>query len=119
MCPGSHESADTQRGGRTRKGNVWLRAQLVQAAYAAGRTKGTDLEAQDRRLAARRGKSRATVVVRHSILVIIYHVVRDGTVYEDRGPHYFVERDRQGTERRLVRQREGLGYTVSLEPRAA
>ncbi|MHB8645477.1 MAG: IS110 family RNA-guided transposase [Thermomicrobiales bacterium] len=119
MCPGSHESAGKQQGGRTRKGNVWLRAQLVQAAHAAGRTKGTYLEAQYRRLAARRGKSRAAVAVGHTILVIIYHVVRDGTIYEDLGPHYFAERDRQGTERRLVRQLEGLGYTVSLEPRAA
>ncbi len=50
--------------------------------------------------------------------MIIYHIMRDGTIYEDLCPHYFVERDRQGTERRLVRQLEGLGYTVSLEPRA-
>jgi transposase len=57
--------------------------------------------------------------VGHTILVIIYHIVRDGTVYEDLGPHYFVERDRQGAERRLVHQLEGLGYTVTLEPRAA
>lgn len=119
MCPGSHESAGKQHGGRTRKGNVWLRAQLVQAAHAAARKKGTYLEAQYRRLAARRGKSRAAVAVGHSILVIIYHIMRDGTVYEDLGPHHFAERDRQGTERRLVHQLEGLGYTVTLEPRAA
>ena len=119
MCPGSNESAGTQRGGRTRKGNAWLRAQLVQAAHAAARKKGTYLEAQYRRLAARRGKSRAAMAVGHTILVIIYHIVRDGTVYEDLGPHYFAERDRQGTERRLVRQLEGLGYTVTLEPHAA
>jgi transposase len=119
MCPGSHESAGKQHGGKTRKGNAWLRAQLVQAAHAAGRTKGTYLQAQYRRLAARRGKSRAAVAVGHTILVIIYHLLRDGTVYEDLGPHYFVQRDRQGTERRLVRQLEGLGYSVTLEPRAA
>jgi transposase len=119
MCPGSHESAGKQRSGRTRKGNAWLRAQLVQAAHAAGRTKGTYLEAQYRRLAARRGKSRAAVAVGHTILVIIYHLMREGTVYEDLGPHYFVQRDRQGAERRLVRQLEGLGYSVTLAPRAA
>jgi transposase len=119
MCPGSHESAGRQQSGKTRKGNAWLRAQLVQAAHAAGRTKGTYLQAQYRRLAARRGKSRAAVAVGHTILVIIYHLLRDGTTYEDLGPHYFMQRDRQGTERRLVRQLEGLGYTVTLEPRAA
>jgi hypothetical protein len=119
MCPGSHESAGKQHSGRTRKGNVWLRAQLVQAAHAAGRTKGTYLQAQYRRLAARRGKSRAAVAVGHTILVIIYDLLRDGTTYEDLGPQYFVQRDRQGAERRLVRQLEGLGCSVTLEPRAA
>ncbi len=59
------------------------------------------------------------MAVGHTILVIIYHLLRDGTIYEDLGPHNFLERDRKGTERRLVRQLEGLGYTVSLEPRAA
>ncbi len=119
MCPGSDESAGKRRSGRTRKGNPWLRVLLVQAAHAAARTKGTYLGAQYRRLAARRGKSRAAVAVGHSILVIIYHLLRDGTLYQDLGPGYFDERDRQATQRRLVRRLEGLGYKVTLEPTAA
>jgi hypothetical protein len=96
-----------------------IRALLVQAAHAAARTRGTYLAAQYRRLAARRGKSRAAVAVGHTLLVIVYHVLRHGTDYRDLGPHYFDERDRQAVERRLVRRLEGLGYTVALEPRAA
>jgi transposase len=119
MCPGSDESAGKRRSGRTRKGNPWLRVLLVQAAHAAARKKGTYLGAQYRRLAARRGRSRAAVAVGHSILVVIYHLLRDGTVYHDLGPRYFDERDRQATERRLVRRLEGLGYKVTLEPTAA
>jgi transposase len=119
MCPGNDESAGKRRSGRTRKGSPWLRALLVQAAHAAARKRGTYLAAQYRRLAARRGKSRAAVAVGHSILVIIYHLLRDGTEYDDLGPRYFDERDRQGVERRLVRRLEGLGYRVSLEPAAA
>ena len=119
MCPGSQESAGKRRSGRTRKGNPWLRVLLVQAAHAAARTKGTYLGAQYRRLAARRGKSRAAVAVGHSILVIIYHLLREGTLYQDLGPGYFDERDRQATQRRLVRRLEGLGYKVTLEPTAA
>ena len=57
MCPGNHESAGKRQSGRTRKGNPWLRSALAEAAQAAGRTKGTDLGAQYRRLAARRGKN--------------------------------------------------------------
>jgi transposase len=118
MCPGNHESAGKRRSGRTRKGSPWLRALLVQAAHAGARKKDTYLGAQYRRLAARRGKSRAAVAVGHTILIIVYHLLRDGTVYHDLGPHYFDERDRRAVERRLVHRLEGLGYTVFLEPAA-
>jgi transposase len=118
MCPGNHESAGKRRSGRTRKGSPWLRALLVQAAHAGAHKKDTYLGAQYRRLAVRRGKSRAAVAVGHSILVIAYHLLRDGTIYHDLGPHYFDERDRRAVERRLVHRLEGLGYTVSLKPAA-
>jgi transposase len=119
MCPGNRESAGKRQSGKTRKGSPWLRTLLVQAAHAAGRTKGTYLAAQYRRLTARRGRNRAAIAVGHSILVSIYHMIQRGTAYGDLGPQYFDRRDQQAVERRLVRRLEGLGYTVSLEPRAA
>jgi transposase len=118
MCPGNHESGGKRRSGATRKGSPWLRACLVQAAHAAARTKGTYLAAQYRRLAARRGRAKAAVAVAHSILVIAYHVLLDGTVYGDLGGNYFDQRDRQAVERRLVHRLQGLGYTGSLIPAA-
>ncbi|HEX6507677.1 MAG TPA: IS110 family transposase [Chloroflexota bacterium] len=118
ICPGNYRSAGKQRSGKTRKGDPWLRALLVQAAHAAARRKGTYLAAQYARLAARRGKSRAAVAVAHSILVIAYHLLERGTDYQDLGPNYFEERDRQATQRRLVRRLEGLGFTVTLESTA-
>jgi transposase len=115
LCPGNNESAGKRHSGKTRKGSPWLRACLVQAAHAAARTKGTYLAAQYRRLAARRGRAKAAVAVAHSILIIAYHVLTQGTDYRDLGGNYFDERDRQGVERRLVHRLEGLGYTVSLQ----
>jgi transposase len=117
MCPGNNESAGKRQSGRTRRGNRWLRTLLVEAAQAAGRTKGTYLGAQYRRLAARRGKKRAAVAVGHSILVIIYHLLTEGREYEDLGAQFFDERDRQRVERRLVRRLEALGYDVTLATR--
>ena len=115
LCPGNHESGGKRRSGSTRKGSPWLRACLVQAAHAAARTKGTYLAAQYRRLAARRGKAKAAIAVAHSILIIVYHLLTEGTVYCDLGGNYFDERDRQAVERRLVHRLEGLGYRVSLQ----
>jgi transposase len=74
MCPVNQASAGKRQSGKTRKGSPWLRALLIQAAHAAGRTRQTYLAAQYHRLAARRGKKRAAVAVGHTILVIVYYL---------------------------------------------
>ena len=118
MCPSNDESAGKRRSGRTRRANPWLRAALVEAAHAAARTKNSYLGALYHRLAARRGKKRATVAVGHALLVTAYHLLKDGTVYRDLGPAHFDERDRAAVERRLVHRLERLGYKVTLETAA-
>jgi transposase len=119
MCPGNNESAGKRKSGKTRKGNPWLRSILVEAARAAAHTKGTYLSAHYHRLAKRRGSKRAAVAVGHTILVITYHLLKNGTTYTDLGGDYFDQRDRQAVERGLIRRLEGLGYKVSLDPIAA
>jgi transposase len=114
MCPGNHESGGKRLSGKTRKGSKWLRAALVEAAHAAAHTRATYLGVQYRRLAARRGANRAAVAVGHTILVIIYHLVRDGGTYTELGATYFDQRDQARVQRRLVSRLESLGYTVQL-----
>jgi transposase len=116
VCPGNDQSAGKRRSGRTARGSPWLKRALVQAAWAASRTKGTYLAALYRRLAARRGRKRALVAVGHTLLGIIYHLLRRGEDYTDLGGDYFERRDRDRLTRRLVRRLEGLGHKVSLEP---
>jgi transposase len=116
LAPGNNESAGKRRRGQTRKGSPWLRAALVEAAHAAGRTKNTYLGAQFRRFLPRKGKKRAAVAVAHSILILIYHLLTQREPYRDLGTTYFDLRDRQAVERRLVRRLEALGYAVSLRP---
>jgi len=89
MCPGNDESAGKRRSGRTPKGNPWLKRALVQAAWAASHTKGTYLAAYYRRLAARRGRKRALVALGYALLGIIYHMMRNRTLYADLGGDYF------------------------------
>ena len=115
LCPGNHESAGKRLGGRTRRGNPWLRALLIEAAWAAGRTR-TYLGSPFRRLAARKGRKKAAVAVAHAILRIIYHLLTRRADYRDLGADYLDRRDRQAVERRAVRRLEGLGYTVHLAP---
>src|SRR5215218_5766987 len=118
ICPGHDESAGKRRSGKTRKGDRWLRTALIEAANSAsGRTRGTYLNAQYLRLKSRRGHSKAIVAVAHSILVSAYHVLNEERSYEDLGGDYFARRqDTEQLTRRLVRQLERLGQSVTLEP---
>jgi transposase len=116
LCSGNRESAGKRQSGKTTKGNRWLRTTLVQVAWAASHTKDTYLAAQYRRLAGRRGKKRALVALGHTILVIIYHLLRDQTTYRELGPDYFDRLDTERLTRTLVRRLERLGHKVTLQP---
>jgi transposase len=115
VAPGNHESAGKRTSGKARKGNRFLRTTLVQAAHAAAHTKGTYLSAQYRRLAARRGKKRATLAVAHSILVMAYYMIQRREPYRDAGADFFDRLQPEDTARRLVKRLESLGYQVSLQ----
>jgi len=115
MAPGNNESAGKRKSGRTKKGNKTLRSALVEAARAASKTKDTYLSAQYRRIAARRGKNRAAVAVGHTILVIIYHILKKRQPYIELGADYFDKRKKQTVVKNTVKRLEALGYKVTLE----
>jgi transposase len=115
MCPGNNESAGKRRSGKTTKGSRYLRAALVQAAWAASHQKGIYLAAQYKRLVKRMGKKKALIAVGHSILVIAYHVVQTRTKYQDLGGDYFERRNVATQRKRLIRQLESLGVKVTVE----
>lgn len=118
LCPGEKESAGKRLSGRTRRGNVWLRRALTQAAWAASFTKGSYFKALYHRLAARKGKKRAIVAVAHAMLVTGYMVVATGISYQDLGADYFDRIDRERLTKRLVKRLESLGHKVDLQPAA-
>ena len=116
MCPGNDESAGKRKSGKTAKGSRWLRQILTQAAWAASHTKGTYLAAQYRRLAARRGKKRALVAVGHTLLVILYHLLKDHTTYAELGGDFLERLEPDQLTRHLVKRLEKLGQNVILQP---
>jgi transposase len=120
ICPGNEESAGKRKRSRTTKGDVWLRRALCQAAWAAARKKDSYLQAQYRRLAGRRGKKRAAMAVGHSLLVVIYALLKDPDLqYHDLGGNYFDTLDPERLRRHLVKRLESLGYEITLAPRTA
>jgi len=114
-CPGNNESAGNRRSGKTTTGSRYLRAALVQAAWAASQQKGTYLATPYQRVGKRMGKKKALVAVGHSILVIASHVVQTRTTYQDLGGDSFERRNVATQRKRGIRQLESLGVKVTVE----
>jgi transposase len=117
VCPGNDESAGKRRSGRSGKANKWLRSTLTEAANAAAKTKDSYLAAQYQRLRGRRGHSKAVTAVGHSILTAAWHMLHNGELYNDLGGDYFTRQNPDRLTKRLVRQLEALGHSVTLQPR--
>lgn len=119
LCPGHNESAGKQKSARTRKGNQKLRSSLIEAARAASRAKDTYLSSQYHRIAARRGANRAAVAVAHSILIIVYHILKRKQPYIELGPTYYEEKKRNMIIRQSLKKLESLGLKVTVESAAS
>ncbi len=117
VSPGNDQSAGKRRSGKTGKGNKWLRATLTEAANAAARTKNSYLAAQYQRLRGRRGHSKAITAVGHSILTAAWHMLQTGELYPTSAATTSPAKTQTGITKRLVRQLEALGHTVTLQPR--
>jgi len=118
ICPRNDESAGKRRSNRQRKGANWLKTTLVQCALAAAKKKGSYLQAQFHRIKARRGPKKAIMAVVASILTAIYHMLKDGTTYQDLGPNHFNRRSTDQQKQRLVKRLADLGYAAELKPLA-
>lgn len=119
LCPGNDESAGKRRSTRMRKGAPWLKTALIQCAWAAARKKGSYLQAQFHRLRARRGAKKAVGAVAASILTAAYHMIANGTFYQDLGADHFERRTKPSHVKRLVAKLQNLGYEVEIKPLAA
>ena len=114
LCPRNDESAGKRRSTRLRKGAPWLKTTLVQCAWAASHKRDSYLRAQFQRLRHRRGPKKAICAVAASILTAAYHMLRDGTLYQDLGADHFRRASPEVQANRLVRQIAKLGFSCTL-----
>ena len=80
---------------------------------------GSYLQAQFHRLRARRSAKKAAGAVAASILTAAYHMIANGTFYQDLGADHFQKRSKPTQTNRLVAKLQSLGYEVQIKPLAA
>jgi len=114
LVPGCNESAGKKKSSKIRKGNVYLKSTLVECAHSAIRHKDSYFYAKYCKLAARRGSKRAIVAVAHSMIIAIYHILKDKSRFMDLGSDYFNVINAEKIKNRNIKSLENLGFCVQL-----
>ena len=114
LCPGDNESAKKRRSGKTRKGNTLLRTTLITCAHSAVKNKKSYFYAQFMRISAHRGSKRAYVAVAHSMLIAIYHILKDGVVFKDLGAEYYNKFNKERKIKAYLKKLKALGWEASV-----
>jgi len=120
LAPVANQSGPRTRKGKKGQGDSYLRGFCTQAATGAALT-DTFLGERHRRIARKRGPGRAKVAVARSILIIIWHLLKDPeTRFTDLGPEHYASRtDKDKKTRNLIRQLNALGLDVTITPQAS
>lgn len=114
LCPGNNESAGKRKSGKTNKGNRHLKSILIQCAKAAQKDKESYFHAQYQRLVVRRGANRATVAVAHSMIIAIYHMLKDNVPFKDLGSDYYTKFNTEAKAKYYLRKLQELGAPVPV-----
>ena len=114
LCPGNNESAKKRKSGKTRKGNALLRSTLVVCAHSAVKNKKSYFFAQFQRISAHRGKKRAYVAVAHSMVIAIYHILKDGVPFRDLGSDYYNQFNKERKINAYLKKLKALGWEAPV-----
>lgn len=119
VCPGNHESAGKRKNGKTTKGNELLKTTLINCAHAAVRVKNCYFSAQFSRISGHRGNKRAYVAVAHSMLIAIYHVLKEKVPYKELGADYYNQFNRERKINAYLKKLKKLGWEANSQTQAA
>ena len=119
VCPGNYQSAGHRKHGKTTKGNKALKTILTQCAKSARSVKKSYFSAQYQRIAARRGKNRATLAVAHSMLIAIYHMLKNNVPFCDLGADYYDSFNRDKKIHGYLKRLKALGWEPDTLPGSA
>jgi len=108
-----------KKSSRITNGNKYLRAMLVQFAWAATRTKNTYLRSKYESLVGRRGKKRALIAVGHKILVATYFILKDKVKYKELGAEFLQEKKKDKQITQYMKRLKELGVEVEIKNKVA
>jgi len=118
VCPGNNESAGKKKSARPNRGNRYLKAALVQPAWNAARKKDCFLKDKFWRLTSKHNhkKQPAVVAVAHTLLMLIYRVLKTGEPYRERADLALEPKRKEQIIRHHLKRLGKLGVRVRPYP---
>lgn len=114
ISPGNNESAGKKKSGKTTHGNKHLKVTLVEAAWAATRTKDTYYSRKYKSLITRKGARKALVAIAHKILVAVYQILKNREPYSEPDDRGYQEKRKQALIKRSLERLHELGVDLRL-----
>jgi len=112
LCPGNNESAGKRKSGKNHTWKNQVKPVMVEAVWAAVRTKNTYYQEKYHRLKTRRGPTKAIVAIDHRIMICLYHIIKDGVRYKELGMDYLDKKTKAAKLARLQKQAQSLGFSL-------
>ncbi len=116
LSPGNNQSGGKRFSGRSQVKANHLKTIMVEAAWAAIKTKGSYYKAKYYALKGRLGPKKAIVAVARRMLKAIYHMLKNNVPFKELGEDYLIELNKKARIRYVSHQATQLGFgLVPLE----
>jgi transposase len=114
ICPGNNRSAGKSKHSHIKKGNKFLLEALIEAGWAAARTGGSIFQRKFHRWVKKMGRQKADVAIAHSLLRVVYAILKQGQPYQTPDPKHMHEMERAKLIRHHSKRLRELGADEEL-----
>ena len=115
LCPGNNESAGKRKSTSVTKGNPYIKSMLCEIAWVIAGKRNTYLSAWYWRIKQKKGAKKAIIALARKLLVIIYTMLKQGTLFDE---SCFEARRKSCEQKQLsryIRELEKHGYHVEAQ----
>jgi transposase len=114
ICPGNNRSAGKSKHSHIKKGNKFLLAALAEAGWGAARKRDSIFQRKFHRWVKRLGKKKANIAIAHSLLTVVYAILKEGRPYRAPDPKQMHEMERAKLIRHHSKRLRDLGADDEL-----
>ena len=115
LCPGNNESAGKRKSASVTKGNPYIKSMLCEIAWVIAGKRNTYLSAWYWRIKQKKGAKKAIVALARKLLVIIYTMLKQGTLFDESCFEARRKNCEQKQLSRYIRELEKHGYHVEVQ----